>query len=152
MHYSVPIRKYFLFNNNFNSPHKRIEDKITIMEITARLTGNAEVKTLKDDRQVVNFNVAINDSYKPKGGDAVTKLVTYVQCAYWVNSNIAQYLTKGTLVELHGRIGVNAYNNLQGEAKLKSLLFGGTGQLRTQKAFNLCEDIAKNGDDGMMLN
>lgn len=87
------------------------------MEITARLTGNAEVKTLKDDRQVVNFNVAINDSYKPKGSDAVTKPVTYVQCAYWVNSNIAQYLTKGTLVELHGRIGVNAYNNMQGEAK-----------------------------------
>ena len=33
-----------------------------------------------------------------------------------------------------------AYN---GEAKLKSLLFGGTGQLRTQKAFQLCESFAK---------
>lgn len=87
------------------------------MEITARLTANAEVKTLKNERQVVNFNVAINDSYKPKGSSEVTKLVTYVQCAYWVNSNIAQYLTKGTLVELQGRIGVNAYNNMQGEAK-----------------------------------
>lgn len=87
------------------------------MEITARLTANAEVKTLKDERQVVNFNVAINDSYKPKGSSEITKLVTYVQCAYWVNSNIAQYLTKGTLVELHGRIGVSAYNNIQGEAK-----------------------------------
>ena len=87
------------------------------MEITARLTASAEVKTLKDERQVVNFNVAINDSYKPKGCSEVTKRVTYVQCAYWVNSNIAQYLTKGTLVELQGRIGVNAYNNMQGEAK-----------------------------------
>ena len=87
------------------------------MEITARLTANAEVKTLKDERQVVNFNVAINDSYKPKGSSEITKLVTYVQCAYWVNSNIAQYLTKGTLVELQGRIGVNAYNNMRGEAK-----------------------------------
>ena len=87
------------------------------MEITARLTGDAKISTLKNDRQVVNFSVAINDSYKPKGSDAVTKLVTYVQCAYWVNSNIAQYLTKGILVELQGRIGVNAYNNMQGEAK-----------------------------------
>ncbi len=26
------------------------------------------------------------------------------------------------------------------EAKLKSLLFGGMGQMRTQKALNLCED------------
>lgn len=87
------------------------------MEITARLTGNAEVKNLKDERQVVNFNVAINDSYKSKVSGQITKLVTYVQCAYWVNSSIAQYLTKGTLVELQGRIGVNAYNNAQGEAK-----------------------------------
>jgi single-strand DNA-binding protein len=65
------------------------------MEITARLTGNAEVKILKDDRQAVNFNVAINDSYKPKGSSEITKLVTYVQCAYWVNSNIVQYHCEG---------------------------------------------------------
>ena len=27
--------------------------------------------------------------------------------------------------------------------ELKSLLFGGTGQLRTQKAFQLCENFVK---------
>lgn len=87
------------------------------MEIIARLTADAVVKKVKDERQVVNFNVAINDSYKPKGSYQVTKVVTYVQCDYWVNPGIAQYLTKGTVVELYGRIGVNAYTNLQGEAK-----------------------------------
>ncbi len=87
------------------------------MEIIARLTADAAVKTLKDERQVVNFSVAINDSYKPKGSDQATKLVTYVDCSYWANPSIAQYLTKGTLVELYGRIGVNAYLNMQGEAK-----------------------------------
>lgn len=87
------------------------------MEIIARLTADAVVKTVKDERQVVNFNVAINDSYKTKGSDEVKKVVTYVQCDYWVNPGIAQYLTKGVLVELYGRIGVNAYNNLEGEAK-----------------------------------
>lgn len=87
------------------------------MEIIARLTADAVVKTLKDERQVVNFNVAINDNYKPKGSDQVTKVVTYVQCDYWVNPGIAQYLTKGTLVELYGRIAVNAYTDMKGEAK-----------------------------------
>ena len=43
--------------------------------------------------------------------------LTYVQCDYWVNPGIAQYLTKGTLVELQGRIGVNAYTGKDGEAK-----------------------------------
>ena len=87
------------------------------MEMTARLTGDAKISTLKNDRQVVNFNVAINDSYKSKGSTELTKIVTYVQCDYWVNPNIAQYLTKGTLVELQGRVGVNAYKANDGEAK-----------------------------------
>jgi hypothetical protein len=32
------------------------------MEMTAILTGDAKISTLKNDRRVVNFNVAINDS------------------------------------------------------------------------------------------
>ena len=87
------------------------------MEMTARLTGDAKISTLKNDRQVVNFNVAINDSYKAKGSNESTKVVTYVQCDYWVNPGIAQYLTKGTLVELHGRVAVGAYTGKDGEAK-----------------------------------
>ncbi len=87
------------------------------MEITARITGDAKVSTLKDERQVVNFNVAINDSYKPKDGSEVKKVATFIQCAYWINPAIAKHLTKGTLVELYGRIGVSAYKDMQGEPK-----------------------------------
>ncbi|OIQ93632.1 single-stranded DNA-binding protein [mine drainage metagenome] len=87
------------------------------MEITARVTANAVVKTVKNERKVVNFNVAINDSYKIKDSNEIKKVVQFVQCSYWINPGIAEYLTKGTLVELYGRIGVNAYNDLQGEAK-----------------------------------
>ena len=65
----------------------------------------------------MNFSVAINDSYKAKGSTEPTKIVSYVQCDYWVNPIIAQYLTKGTLVELQGRVGVNAYKAIDGEAK-----------------------------------
>ena len=87
------------------------------MEMTARLTGDAKISTLKNDRQVVNFSVAINDSYKVKGKEEPVKVVTYVQCDYWVNPGIAAYLTKGTLVELQGRVGVNAYTGKEGDAK-----------------------------------
>lgn len=87
------------------------------MEITARLTGDAKVNILKDERQVVNFTVAINDSYKPKDSSETKKVATFIQCAYWKNPVIAKYLTKGTLVELYGRIGVNAYKDMQGEPK-----------------------------------
>lgn len=87
------------------------------MEITARLTGDAKVNTLKDERQIVNFNVAVNDSYRTKGISEIKKITTYIHCFYWLKPAITQYLTKGTLVELHGRIGVNAYKDMQGEPK-----------------------------------
>jgi single-strand DNA-binding protein len=87
------------------------------MEIIGRVTADAKVNTLKDERKVVNFSIAINNSYRAKGSEERTQVTTYVQCAYWVNPSIAPFLTKGTLVELSGRIGVDAWNNMQGEAK-----------------------------------
>ena len=32
--------------------------------IVGRITKNAEINTLKNDKKVVNFSIAINDSYK----------------------------------------------------------------------------------------
>ena len=87
------------------------------MELVGRLTADAKVSTLKDERKVVNFSIAINDSYKPKGSELVTKITTFVNCSYWINTAIAEHLTKSTLVELSGRIGVNAWTNAEGEAK-----------------------------------
>ena len=86
------------------------------MELIGRITANATVNQTKEGRKVVNFSVAINDSFKTKDNE-IKKLTTYVQCSYWVNPGIAQYLTKGTLVELYGRIGVNAWANTEGEPK-----------------------------------
>lgn len=37
------------------------------MEIIARLTANAAIITLKDERRVVDFSVVNNDSYKARG-------------------------------------------------------------------------------------
>jgi single-strand DNA-binding protein len=87
------------------------------MEIIGRLTADATVRTLKDDREVVQFTIVINDSYKPKDGSEVKKFATFINCSYWLSSRVASYLVKGSMVEVSGRIGVNVYNNMQGEAK-----------------------------------
>ena len=87
------------------------------MEITARITKDAVVNQLKDEREVINFTVAINNYYKPKNSSEGKKITTFINCSYWLTSKIVQRLTKGTLVELSGRIGVNAYVDLQGEAR-----------------------------------
>lgn len=84
--------------------------------LIGRLTENAKVSTLTDDRQVVNFSIAMNHTFTPKGGQK-QKRTTYAQCSYWLGTGIAEYLTKGTLVEVAGFITVDAYMTQQGDAK-----------------------------------
>ncbi len=87
------------------------------MEIIGRITADATANETKAGKKVVNFSIAINDTYKTKDSAEVQKIVTYVNCAYWINPGIAPYLTKGTLVECCGRIGANAYTSKDGEVK-----------------------------------
>jgi phage/plasmid-like protein (TIGR03299 family) len=63
--------------------------------------------------------------------------------------------TKGTVFGAYNSVTgyfQNVRNYKDDEAKLKSLLFGGTGQQRTQAAFRLCEAFAKNGENSIILN
>jgi single-strand DNA-binding protein len=86
------------------------------MELVGRITKDAVVTQLKDERKVVNFSIAVNDFYKPKNSEGV-KITTYVNCSYWISEKIAERLTKASLVEINGRIFVNAYKGADGEAK-----------------------------------
>ncbi len=63
--------------------------------------------------------------------------------------------TKGTLFGAYNTVtgyyqNVRSYKN--DEAKLKSVLLGGTAQLRTQAAFNLCTRFAHDGKLNMLMN
>lgn len=86
------------------------------MDITGRVTADAQVRTLSDDRKVVNFSVAVNDSYKAKNGERVTQ-TEFFDCSYWLGTGIAQYLTKGSIVELSGRVSARAWVDGEGQAK-----------------------------------
>lgn len=92
------------------------------MEITRRLTADATVHKVGENKEVVNFSIAINDSYKPKSSSEVKEVVTYINCSYWLNSKTAQWLKKGAMVQLFGRIGLNVYSSSDGRA-LGSLTF-----------------------------
>ena len=84
------------------------------MEIVARIVSDAQVSQTKSGKKVVNFPVAINDYYKPKNGEGV-QTTTYIRCAYWLSEAIAPRLLKGVLVELNGRLGVEAFTNKSGD-------------------------------------
>ena len=66
-----------------------------------------------------------------------------------------QSATRGTLFGAYNAVTgyfQNVRNYKNDEAKLKSVLLGGTAQLRTQAAFNLCTDYANKGDSILLLN
>lgn len=92
------------------------------MEITGRITKDATLVKISAEKQVVNFSIAINDSYKAKGSSQIKEVITYINCDYWLSPNIVPYLKKGALVELFGRIGLNVYTNAEGKP-LGSLTF-----------------------------
>ncbi len=64
------------------------------------------------------------------------------------NPTQQQETTKGTLFGAYNAVTgyfQNVRNYKDDEAKVKSLLFGGTGQIRTQAAFDLCLEFTKGG-------
>jgi len=86
------------------------------MNITGRLTRNAEVRTLNNGKQVVNFSVAVNDSYRNKQGERIEQ-TAFFDCSFWKSPNVVKMLTKGLLVELSGRVSTRAWVTKDGEAK-----------------------------------
>jgi phage/plasmid-like protein (TIGR03299 family) len=95
-----------------------------------------------------------------KGSDdeLSTHYTNVCDAAYeYAMSNPSQQLetTKGTVFGAYNAItgyfqNVRTYKDK--EARLKSILFGGTAQQRVQRAFNLCEDFAMKGENILHLN
>jgi single-strand DNA-binding protein len=80
------------------------------MQFVGRLTANADVNAVKGDKQVINFTVAINQRWKNKSGEKQEK-TAFVDCAYWRNSGVAEFLTKGTVVEISGWMEAQGYQS-----------------------------------------
>lgn len=90
--------------------------KVEIMNIIGRVTKDAQVRTTSQEKKVVNFSVAINDSYRNKQGERIEQ-TTYFDCSYWITPNVVKLLTKGRLVELSGRVSTSAWVGNNGEAR-----------------------------------
>ena len=127
------------------------------MNIIGRLTRDAQISTLPSDKQVVNFSVAVNDSYRNKQGERVDR-TEYFNCAYWISTNVVKILTKGALVELIGRVSAKAWigNDRKAHAALnlhtsQIKLYGGSKRSETVAGGNRNSyaPTANNGPDDL---
>lgn len=90
--------------------------KILVMEFTGRITADAKISTVKGDKEVVNFSLALNERYRPKGSTETKELVTYINVAWWLGTGVTKILRKGAIVTITGRLFPTAFTNMQGEA------------------------------------
>ena len=87
------------------------------MELTGRVTADAVVSTTKSGKEVVEFSIAINDYYRPKGAAEAVQVTQYVEFSYWISTAVTSRLLKGSIIELSGRISVQPYIGKDGTAK-----------------------------------
>ena len=151
---------------------ERLEEAHKLMGITNRLSiqlecifnkwakvkiTDPEIKKLIQMALVPNKEV-LQNIQAGKDDDLSTcfKNMTDTAFEYAITNETQQCkTTKGSLFGAYNAVtgyfqNVRTYKN--DEAKLKYLLFGGAGQIRTQKAFNLCEEFAKSGAGIFMMN
>lgn len=88
-----------------------------MITIIGRIAADAQIKTVSEGRQVVTFTIAQNERFRVKGSDEVKQVVTYFNCSYWKKTTIASHLQKGVLVEVSGRVGVNAWKDAKGDPR-----------------------------------
>ncbi|WP_158547858.1 single-stranded DNA-binding protein [Dyadobacter luteus] len=126
------------------------------MEITGRITQDASTFTTKSDKQVVNFNIAVNERYQTKAGEK-KEITEYIRCSYWIAPAVAAVLTKGTIVQLFGRISTQAWQDSDGNPKaslqfhtsnIKILGGGSRGSFpKPELAGNEKQQTRQQGDD-----
>nr|WP_288813118.1 single-stranded DNA-binding protein [uncultured Sphingobacterium sp.] len=80
-----------------------------MQQIIGTVTANAVVKTLDSGKTVINFSIADNQTYTPKGASEPTTITTFFNCSYWLGEGVAKVLRKGATVLLSGRVSARAY-------------------------------------------
>jgi len=83
------------------------------MEITGRVTADAAVRSV-GEKEVLNFSIAVNDRYKEAGSAEYKEVTTFINCSYWLSVKAAQWVKKGAVVLLNGRLGMHVYINSEG--------------------------------------
>lgn len=155
-----------------NNAKQKLEQAHHVMGITNTLSAHLEdlfnhwSKIKISDKKMYKLiqlamipnKEVLRDIRRGKDDELSTHFLNICRDAYqYAMSHETQHLetTQGTLFGAYN--GVTGYfQNVRhykdGEAKMKSMLYGGTAQLRTQTAFNLCNEFATQGADTFLLN
>lgn len=82
--------------------------------LSGRISTELEVKKTSTGESLLDFNLAVKRDYKNKEGKYD---VDFIHIKAWGGTAdyLANYGTKGSLIEVSGRIAVNEYQNYEGK-------------------------------------
>lgn len=84
--------------------------------IIGRLTSDPQLRTTPNGQQVANFSVATNRVWKDKNGAKQEEVEYHNVVAWGKQAEVAsQFLSKGGLVMVEGRIKTRTWQNQQGQ-------------------------------------
>ena len=122
--------------------------------LVGRLGRDPEIRYTSGGQAVANFSIATDESYKDKSGEKQQK-TTWHKIVAWgkLAEIVQQYLVKGALVYIEGRIQVREYDDREGNKKTafeivadKLRMLGGTKKVEEPKG----EPAPRPGDsDGL---
>lgn len=106
--------------------------------------GHDAVRKEVNGKIVLNFSAAHNQKFRDSQG-VLNERITWVDCSYWGNENVASFLTKGRQVYLEGTPSLDVYASKAGEQTnaLKLRVFGLQLLSRPKEESGQTDDLAE---------
>jgi single-strand DNA-binding protein len=82
--------------------------------LVGRLTKDPELKYTPNGVAVANFTLAVNRPFKSQSGE---NEADFINCVVWRKpaENLANYMSKGSLVGVDGRVQTRSFDNQEGK-------------------------------------
>lgn len=97
-------------------------------EVIGNVGEDAVLGQLPSGTPVANFSLAVNDAYKDREGN-IKETTNWFKVSIFGKraEGLAKYITKGTSLYLAGRVGTNAWQTEDGQARADLTLVVGQG-------------------------
>ena len=101
---------------------------INNVTLVGRLTRDPELRYTPSNIAITTFNLAVNRNFKNQAGD---READFINCMIWRQQaeNFANWVKKGALVGITGRIQTRSYDNQQGQRVYVTEVVADTFQL-----------------------
>ena len=84
------------------------------VNLCGRLTRDIDLRYTQSGKAVGSFSLAVNRNFKNSDGDYEAD---FINCTIWGKSaeNLANFVNKGSLINVSGRLNTRNYDNKQGQ-------------------------------------